>query len=151
LIAKQGRDAFYKGAIAKDIVAYSDKAGGVFALKDFEDHTSSWVDPVSTTYRGYEVWELPPNGQGIAVLQMLNILEGYDLKKMGPTSADYWHLFVEAKRLAYEDRAKFYTDPDFVKIPLANLVSKKYAAERRKLIQMDQMMPKVEAGDPKLG
>jgi gamma-glutamyltranspeptidase/glutathione hydrolase len=119
-------------------------------MKDFTDHTSTWVEPVSTNYRGYEVWQIPPPGQGIAVLQMLNILEGFDLKKMGPTSADYWHLFLEAKKLAYADRAKFYTDPDFVKLPTAELISKAYAERRRKLISMDKALTNVPAGDPKL-
>jgi gamma-glutamyltranspeptidase/glutathione hydrolase len=91
-IARHGRDAFYKGRLARDLVAFSDKAGGLFALKDFEDHKSTWVEPVSTTYRGHDVWELPPPGQGIAALQMLNILEGCHLKKLGPGSADYWHV-----------------------------------------------------------
>jgi gamma-glutamyltranspeptidase/glutathione hydrolase len=150
-IARGGRDAFYKGIIAAKIVEFSEKNGGLFSLKDFEDHTSTWVQPVSTTYRGYEVWELPPPGQGIAVLQMLNILEGYDLKKMGPASADYWHLLVEAKKLAYADRARFYTDPDFVKVPVAELISKPYAELRRKRISMEEALKDVPAGDPKLG
>ena len=149
-IAEGGRDAFYKGAITQEIVAYSQKNGGLFSLKDFSDHTSTWVEPVSTAYRGYEVWQIPPPGQGIAVLQMLNILEGYDLKKMGPTSADYWHLFLEAKKLAYADRARFYADPDFVKLPTAELISKEYAERRRKLISMDKARTDVPAGDPKL-
>ncbi len=113
LIAEQGRDAFYRGSIAKRIVAFSEANGGFFSIKDFEDHASTWVEPVSTNYRGYDVWELPPNGQGIAALEMLNVLEGFDLKSMGPTSPEYWHLFVEAKKLAFADRAKFYSDPDF--------------------------------------
>ena len=149
-IAEGGRDAFYKGAITQEIVAYSQKNGGLFSLKDFSDHTSTWVEPVSTAYRGYEVWQIPPPGQGIAVLQMLNILEGYDLKKMGPTSADYWHLFLEAKKLAYADRARFYADPDFAKLPTADLISRDYAARRRKLISMDKARTDVPAGDPKL-
>jgi gamma-glutamyltranspeptidase/glutathione hydrolase len=149
-IAEGGRDAFYKGRIAKEIVAFSDRAGGLFTLKDFADHTSTWVEPVSTTYRGYQVWELPPNGQGIAVLQMLNLLEGYDLKKMGPTSADYWHLFLEAEKLTYADRAKYYADPDFAKLPIAELISKPYAERRRKLIDLHHARLKVPAGEPKL-
>ena len=149
-IATEGAVAFYKGRVARDIVAYSDKHGGLFSLKDFEDHTSTWVEPVSTMYRGYRVWELPPPGQGIAVLQMLNILAGYDLKKMGPSSADYWHLFVEAKKLAYADRARFYADPDFVKLPTAELISMPYAEERRKLIDMHKARTDHPAGDPKL-
>jgi gamma-glutamyltranspeptidase / glutathione hydrolase len=150
LIADKGRDAFYKGAIARAIVAFSEKNGGLFSLKDFADHTSTWVEPVSTTYRGYQVWEIPPPGQGIAVLEMLNLLEGYDLKKMGTESADWWHLFLEAKKLAYADRARFYADPDFVKVPVKELISKPYAAERRKLIDMSKALTRIPAGDPKL-
>ncbi len=149
-IATEGAAAFYKGRVAKQIVAYSDKNGGLFTLKDLHDHTSTWVDPVSANYRGYEVWELPPPGQGIAVLQMLNILSGYDIKKMGPNSADYWHLFVEAKKLAYADRARFYADPDFVKLPTAELISMPYAEKRRKLIDIDKARTDHPAGDPKL-
>ncbi|MFN4258849.1 MAG: gamma-glutamyltransferase [Gemmataceae bacterium] len=150
-IAEQGRDAFYKGQLAKEMVAFSDKMGGLFTLKDFADHTSTWIEPVSTTYRGYEVWELPPNGQGIAALQMLNILEGYDLQKMGADSADYWHLFIEAKKLAYEDRARFYADPDFARLPTAELISKPYAERRRQWIDMKKALTQIEPGDPKLG
>jgi gamma-glutamyltranspeptidase/glutathione hydrolase len=149
-IAKHGRDAFYKGRIAEAIVAFSDKNGGLFTQKDFADHTSTWVEPVGTTYRGYEVWELPPPGQGIAVLQMLNILEGYDLKRLGAESPDYWHLFLEAKKLVYADRARFYADPAFGQVPTAELVSKPYAAARRKLIDPHKAHTDVEAGDPKL-
>jgi gamma-glutamyltranspeptidase/glutathione hydrolase len=150
-IAKNGRDAFYKGKLAEDIVAFSDKNGGLFGLKDFADHTSTWVEPVGTTYRGHEVWEIPPPGQGIAVLEMLNLLEGYDLRKMGPESPDYWHLFVEAKKLAYADRARFYADPAFSPAPVAGLILKSYADERRKLIDPKKALTKVEAGDPKPG
>jgi gamma-glutamyltranspeptidase/glutathione hydrolase len=150
-IAAKGADAFYKGRIAKEIVAYSDREGGLFTLKDFEDHTATWVEPVSTRYRGIDVWELPPPGQGIAVLQILNILSGYDLKKMGPTSPDYWHLFVEAKKLAYADRARFYADPDFVTLPTAELISMPYAEKRRQLIDMNKARTDHPAGDPKLG
>jgi gamma-glutamyltranspeptidase/glutathione hydrolase len=150
-IAKDGRDAFYKGKLAEALVAFSEKNGGLFSLKDFADHTSTWVEPVSTTYRGHEVWEIPPPGQGIAVLEMLNLLEGYDLRKLGPESPDYWHLFLEAKKLAYADRARFYADPAFSPAPVAGLISKGYAAERRKLIDPKKAMTTVEAGDPKLG
>ena len=150
-IAKGGRDAYYKGPIAAKLVAFSQKVGGLFALKDFADHTSTWVDPVSTNYRGYDVYELPPNGQGIAALQMLNVLEGYDLKKMGPTSPDYWHLLVEAKKLAFADRARFYADIEFEKVPVKELIAKSYAEQRRKLIQTDKALSDVEPGDPKLG
>jgi gamma-glutamyltranspeptidase/glutathione hydrolase len=150
-IATNGRDAFYKGKIAQEIVAFSERNGGLFALKDFADHTSTWVEPVSTTYRGYEVWEIPPPGQGISVLQMLNILEGFDLKKMGPLSPDYWHLLIEAKKLAYADRAKFYADPAFTKVPTKELISKPYAEQRRKLINPNKALTNLQAGDPKLG
>lgn len=149
-IAQGGRDAFYRGPIAKEIVAYSDRVGGLFSDKDFADHTSTWVDSVSTNYRGYDVWELPPPGQGITTLQMLNILEGYDLKKMGPLSADYWHLFIEAKKLAYEDRARFYADPDFAPSPTAELISKEYARKRAQHIDMARAQTNVQPGAPKL-
>jgi gamma-glutamyltranspeptidase/glutathione hydrolase len=149
-IAAKGRDAFYKGDIARSVVAFAEKNGGLFAMKDFADHTSTWVDPVSTTYRGYQVWEIPPPCQGVAVLEMLNLLEGYDLKKMGPESADWWHLFLEAKKLAYADRARFYADPAFGKLPIQELISKPYAAERRKLIDLKKAMTRAPAGDPKL-
>jgi len=133
-IALHGRDIFYKGEIARKIVAYLEANGGFLSMKDFEDHTSEWVTPVSTNYRGYDVWELPPNGQGTAVLQMLNILENFDLKKMGFGSAEYIHLFTEAKKLAFEDRAKFYADPAFNQIPVEKLISKTYARQRAGLI-----------------
>lgn len=149
-IAKDGPQVFYQGWPAKKMVEYSEKVGGLFSMKDFTDHTSTWVDPVSTTYRGYQIWELPPPGQGIAALQMLNVLSAYDLKKMGPYSADYWHLFVEAKKLAYADRAKFYADPDFVKLPTSELISMPYANERRKLIDMNKARTDHPPGDPKL-
>jgi gamma-glutamyltranspeptidase / glutathione hydrolase len=151
-IAAQGRDAFYKGRIVNEIVAFSDRVGGLFSPADFADHSSTWVEPVSTTYReSYQVWELPPPGQGIAVLQMLNLLEAYDLKKMGPRSADYWHLFLEAKKLAYADRAHYYADPAFADVPTSQLISKSYADKRRGLIDPHKTQRAIEAGDPKLG
>jgi gamma-glutamyltranspeptidase/glutathione hydrolase len=150
-IAKGGRDAFYKGPIARDIVAFSEEKGGLFSSRDFAEHTSTWAQPVHTAYRGHDIWELPPNGQGIAVLQMLNILEDYDLKRMGPRSADYWHLLVEAKKLAYADRARYYADMDFAKVPVEELISKQYAAQRRKLIDLAQAAKRYEASDAKLG
>ena len=109
--------------------------GGFLTAADLAAHRSEWVEPVSTNYRGYDVWELPPNSQGIAALQMLNMLEAYDLKTMGFGSADYLHLFVEAKKLAFEDRARYYADPAFAKIPVKELLSKDYAAKRRALIE----------------
>ena len=147
-VADGGRQAFYQGPIADAIVAYSGSVEGLLATRDFEDHTSTWVEPVSTNYRGYEVWELPPNGQGIAALQMLNLLEPYDLKGMGPLSADSLHLMIEAKKLAYEDRAKFYFDADFGKAPIARLISKEYAAERAPLIARDRANERPIAGEP---
>jgi gamma-glutamyltranspeptidase/glutathione hydrolase len=133
-IATEGRDLFYRGEIARVIENFMKKQGGFLSYQDLADHKSEWVDPLSTAYRGYQVWELPPNGQGIAVLQMLNILEGYDLKQFGFGSPDYLHLLIETKKLVYEDRARYYADPDFSKIPLGLLISKEYAAQRRKLI-----------------
>jgi gamma-glutamyltranspeptidase/glutathione hydrolase len=123
-IAKGGRDAFYKGDIARTIDAYMKKHGGFLSYEDMASHTSNWVEPISTNYRGYDVWELPPNGQGTAALQMLNILEGYDIKSMGFGSAEYLHVLTEAKKLAFEDRAKFYADPEFNNIPVDELISK---------------------------
>jgi gamma-glutamyltranspeptidase/glutathione hydrolase len=133
-IAAGGRDAFYRGDIAQRIEKYFKANGGYLTAADLAAHRSEWVEPVSTNYRGYDVWELPPNTQGIAALQMLNILEGYDLRKMGFGSPDYLHAFVEAKKLAFEDRARFYADPQFARVPLQGLLSKEYAAKRRALI-----------------
>src|SRR5438105_8337365 len=130
LIGEKGRDAFYKGEIADKIDSFMQANGGYLRKADFEKHTSTWVEPVSTRYRGYEVLELPPNGQGIATLQILNILEGFDLKAMGYNSPAALHAMIEAKKIAWADRAKFYADPAFTKIPLAGLLAKDYAAER---------------------
>src|SRR5580704_7355952 len=149
-IAQGGRDAFYRGPIARQIVAASESLGGYFSMKDFEDHRSEWVQPASTNYRGYDVWELPPNGQGIAVLQILNILEGYDIKSMGRHSPDYLHVFIEAKKLAYADRAKYFADPAFAKLPVAELISKEYAARQRKRINAKRAASSVDPGDPLL-
>lgn len=149
-IAKGGRDAFYKGDIARTIDAFMKKVGGFLSYRDLAEHTSDWIEPVSTNYRGYDVWELPPNGQGIAVLQMLNILEGYDFKKIPWGSADHIHRFVEAKKLVFEDRAKYYADPAFAKIPVQALISKSYAAERRALIDTNRAATRVDAGNPAL-
>jgi gamma-glutamyltranspeptidase/glutathione hydrolase len=151
-ISVGGRNEFYRGSIARDIDAFMKKNGGFLTFDDMSRHHSEWVEPVSTTYRGYEVWELPPNGQGIAALQILNILEGYDIAAMGFGSADYIHVFTEAKKLAFEDRAKYYADPLFSTVPVTQLISKKYAAERRKLINMNEAAKiydpgKIEAGN----
>jgi len=137
-IAERGRDAFYQGDLAGIIANTVQREGGFLSEKDLADHRGEWVNPISTNYRGYQVWELPPNGQGTAVLQMLNILEGYDLASMGFGSADYLHHLIEAKKLAYEDRATYYADPDFREAPLEELISKGYAEKRRALIDADQ-------------
>lgn len=135
-IAEGGRDAFYKGSLAQAMDQYFRRIGAPHRLADFAAHRSEWVDPVSVNYRGYDVWEIPPNGQGIAALQILNILEGYDLKAMGRASPDFWHVFVEAKKRAFADRARFYADPAFAKIPLAQLLAKDRAAKQRATIDM---------------
>ena len=145
-IAKGGRDAFYKGDIARTIDAYIKAQGGFLSYADLASHTSTWVKPVSTNYRGYDVWELPPNGQGIAALQILNIMEHYDVKSMGFGSPEYVHTFVEAKKLAFADRAKFYSDMDFNDIPVERLISKQYAAERQRTIDPNRAAKRVDAG-----
>jgi gamma-glutamyltranspeptidase/glutathione hydrolase len=151
LIGENGRDVFYKGEIADQIDAFMRANGGYLRKSDFEQHTSTWVEPVSTNYRGYDVYELPPNGQGIATLEMLNLLEGYDLRKMGFNSPETLHVMVESKKLAFADRAKYYADPDFAKIPVAGLISKSYANERRKLIDPEHAAKIVDPGNPSLG
>ncbi len=149
-IATGGRDAYYRGDIAKTIAAVLQEQGGFLTERDFAEHTSEWVDPISTNYRGYDIWELPPNGQGLSVLQMLNILEGYDLRAMGFGSTAYLHTFIEAKKLAFEDRARLYADPDFFKTPIAELNSKDYAARRRALIRPDRAARRYDPGLPAL-
>jgi len=148
LIAKEGRDAFYKGKIAKTIDAFVKKHGGFLSYEDLASHTSTWVNPVSTNYRGYDLWELPPNTQGIAAQQILNILENYDVASMGFDSPEYVHLFVEAKKLAFEDRAKYYSDPDFNEVPVEGLLDKDYAKQRAKLIDMKRAGQSFEPGNP---
>jgi len=150
IIARQGRAGFYEGPVAQTIQTYMEHIGGFLTAKDLKDHRSEWVIPVSTEYRGYRVFELPPNGQGIAALQILNILEGYDIRNMGFGSAEYIHCFLEAKKLAFEDRAKFYADPDFNKIPVDELISKPYAATRRALINPTRAGKAYNAGNPAL-
>jgi len=149
-LGKEGRDVFYKGDMAKTMDAFMKKNGGFLSYEDLASHTSTWIDPVSVNYRGYDVWELPPNGQGIAALQMLNILEGYDFSKIKVGSAEHIHLFTEAKKLVFEDRAKYYADMDFAKIPVKSLISKEYAAERRKLINPNRASRHLDAGNPAL-
>lgn len=149
-VGKRGRDEFYRGEIAHTIDRFMKRVGGFLSYDDMAAHQSEWVEPVSTTYRGLTLWELPPNGQGIAALQMLNILEGFDLRSAGFGSADHVHWFVEAKKLAFADRAKFYADPAFHKLPVAELISKSYAAERRKLIKPNRAARSVDPGNPAL-
>ena len=149
-LARDGRDAFYKGQIAHIIAEFMQANDGYLSYEDLASHKSEWVDPVSVDYRGYQLWELPPNGQGIAALQILAILEGYDLRSMGFGSTDHVHYFVEAKKLAFEDRAKFYADQDFHKSPVAELISEEYAAGRRKLISGRRAARRYAAGNPAL-
>lgn len=133
-IAKQGRDAFYEGSLARTMADFLAENGALLRYEDFKAHQSEWVQPVAIDYRGYQLWELPPNGQGIAAQQILNILQGYDLAAMGRTSAHYLHLFLEAKKLAFADRARLYADPDFAQIPLQQLISNDYADQLRQQI-----------------
>jgi gamma-glutamyltranspeptidase/glutathione hydrolase len=150
MIAQDGRDVFYKGNIAHTIDAYFKRIGGDLRYEDFAEHRGEWVEPLSVNYRGYDVYELPPNGQGAAVLQMLQVLKGFDLKKMGAGSADALTAMIEAKRLAFEDLAKWYADPAFVHVPMRGLLSDAYADERRKLIHLDHANRDIGPGDPKL-
>lgn len=147
-IAKDGRNGFYEGANAENIVEYLQGFGSSLTLEDFKSHQSEWVAPISTNYRGYDIYQIPPNGQGLSVLQVLNILEGYDISGMGRKSIKFWHFLIEAKRLAYEDRAKFFADRAFSSVPVDWLISKEYADQRRKLIDPDSAMVKVQAGVP---
>jgi gamma-glutamyltranspeptidase / glutathione hydrolase len=149
MIGRGGREVFYRGELADKMAAYLSRIGSYLSREDFEQHTSRWVTPVSMNYRGYDVYELPPNGQGIAALQILNILEGFDLARLGHNSADYLHLQIEAKKLAFADRARFYADPEFNPIPVAELLSKEYAAERRQQIDRQKAQTQLSAGSPK--
>ena len=146
-IAAGGRDVFYRGDVARGIHRYMAEQGGFLSYDDLAAHRSEWVDPVSTTYRGYEVWELPPNGQGIAVLQMLNILEEDDVGAMQWGSPAYLHRLTEAKKLAFEDRARYYADPAFGEVPVAELISKSYARSRRRLIDPDRASRRLPAAE----
>ena len=145
-IAKTNGQSFYEGSTAAEIIKILNENGNPMSLSDLRNFSPEWVEPVSTNYRGYDVWELPPNGQGIAALQILNILENYDIRNMGFDSAEYVHLFVEAKKLAFEDRAKYYADSNFSSIPTTKLISKEYALERNKLINMNNAAKRFDAG-----
>ena len=146
IIAEKGRDGFYEGDVAKTMADFIQSQGGFLTYEDISSFHSEWTPPVSSNYRGYDVWELPPNGQGIAALQILNILENYDIQKMGLFNSEYIHLFTEAKKLAFADRAKYYADPNFSKIPVKQLISKSYAKERLKLINLKKAAKSDQAG-----
>ncbi len=147
LLAEKGREVFYKGEIAKKIVEYSKKVGGFFQYEDFANFHSEWVTPLSINYRGYDVWELPPNGQGIAVLQMLNMLKKFDLRSMGHNSAEYLHTLIEIKKIVYEDRARFYADPKFYEIPIQILLSDEYAKKRLKFFNPERANLSIPSGE----
>ncbi len=147
ILMRQGAAAFYQGEIAHRIVQYSKERQGLFSLKDFENHEVSWVDPVSSSYRGYDIWEIPPNGQGIAALQILNMMEQFDIPKLKPNSGEHLHLFIEAKKLAFEDRAVYYADMDGADVPVEQLISKDYARRRARLISPGRAAKEVRAGE----
>jgi len=149
-IAQGGPDAFYEGDIAERIVAMSQELGGKMSMRDLRDHEATWVDPVSSNYRGWDVWEIPPNGQGIAALQILNLLEPFDIGDLQPNSAEHLHLFIEAKKLAFEDRAQYYADVDFADVPVEWLISKDYAKQRAKQIDPKRARTELTHGDPQL-
>ena len=148
-LAEAGFDDFYHGELATDLAAYLSDCDCAISAADLAQCEAEWVQPLSATYRGYEIFELPPNGQGLTVLQMLNLLEGYDLAALGYDNPEYWHLFLEAKKLAFEDRAMFYADPDFTPVSLNALAGKDYAAARRQLIG-EEAMQAPRPGDPAL-
>ena len=145
-IAKSYGESFYKGDIAKIISKFITEQGGFLSEDDLKNYQPEWITPVSSNYRGFDVWELPPNGQGIAALQILNILEQYDISNMGHNSAEYIHIFTEAKKLVYEDRAKYYADMNFADVPIKELISKEYALERNKLIDLKKAASTYDTG-----
>jgi gamma-glutamyltranspeptidase/glutathione hydrolase len=151
VLVRDGARAFYEGEIAERIVRFSVEQGGRFSLKDFAEHACEWVEPATSSYRGCDVWELPPNGQGIAALQILNILEHFDVAALTPNSAEHLHLFIEAKKLAYEDRAVYYADMDVAEVPVEWLISKEYAAARAKLIDPERAAADVQPGEAPVG
>ena len=140
-LVREGRDALYHGPLGREITEYVQRCGGVLSMEDLEQHHSDWVEPLMTTYRGHEIYEFPPNSQGMVALAMLNILEGYDLRSMGYQSAEYLHVLLETKKLAFADRDRYLSDPAFVDIPLERLLSKSYAGEQRARIRLDKAMP----------
>lgn len=146
ILMRDGAESFYKGEIAERLVQYSEERGGYFSIDDFHNHEATWVDPVSTSYRGYRLYEIPPNGQGIAALQMLNILEQFDIASLEPNSAEHLHLFLEAKKLVFEDRAVYYADMEKAEVPLDWLVSKEYGKQRAKQIDPDRASVAIKPG-----
>ncbi|HNX48895.1 MAG TPA: gamma-glutamyltransferase [Thermoanaerobaculaceae bacterium] len=150
IIAAKGRDGFYSGPVAQALVAYSGKVGGFFSMEDLANRHSEWVEPISTTYRGHTVYELPPNGQGLAALEMLNMLEGRDIRAMGRDNPDLWHLLVETKKIAYEDRARYYADPAFAEVPVEGLLDKGYGLKQAARVDMAQAARRLEPGNPAL-
>nr|BBH88479.1 gamma-glutamyltransferase [Thermosporothrix sp. COM3] len=138
MLAHEGPEVFYRGPLGQSITEYVQRCGGVLSMEDLAKHQSNWVEPIKTTYRGYEIYEFPPNSQGLTALEMLNILEGYDLASLGYQSPEYLHLLLEAKKLAFADRDRFISDPDVVEIPLERLLSKAYAAELRQRIDIQR-------------
>ncbi len=151
MLAREGRDAFYRGPLGRAITGYVQQSGGVLSMEDLAEHTSNWVEPLSTNYRGYDVYEFPPNTQGIAALEMLNILEGYNMQQLGYQTAEYLHLFLEAKKLAFADRDRYISDPAFVHIPVEQLLSKAYAEQQRARIQPEKAAQHVAPGFEKEG
>jgi len=147
-IASGGPDAFYRGPIAQEIVRYGAETSGFLTLEDFANHASSWVEPIHVDYRGYEVYQCPPNGQGVAVLLMLNLLEGFELSAMRWDSPEYLHLLIEAKKLAFADLYRYVADPDHANVPVGELLSKQYAAKRRTAIDLTHAAEAVEPGMP---
>ena len=151
MIAEGGRDAFYEGEIADKIVKFSDENGGLFTRQDFTDHASDWVEPISTNYRGYDVYEIPPNGQGIAALLALNIVEGFDLRTMGHNSPEHLHYAIEAMKLGFADLYQYVTDPNFVDVPVAGLLSDAYTESQRARISPERAHVGPSAGVPPMG
>jgi gamma-glutamyltranspeptidase/glutathione hydrolase len=147
-LTRDGRAAFHGGTLADAIVRYSGAHGGFFTHADFERHASTWDEPVTASYRGYDVWELPPPGQGIAALQLLNILETFDVAAMGRGSPDFWHVMTEAKKVVYADRARYYADPAFAAVPTAGLIDKEYARDRARLIDRNRAAATDAPGRP---
>ena len=147
IIAENGRDAFYTGPIARALVKFSEEAGGLLTMEDMARYRMVWQDPITTTYRGRAVYEAPPNSSGHVLLQELNLIEHFDMASLGLTTAAGIHVMVEAKKLAFEDRARFYADPAFYEVPIEQLLSKDYAAGRRDLIRMDKALLRIEVMD----